>query len=136
MLSRAPIIAAGGIGDGRGAAAATLLGASAVCLGTRFVIAKESLAHAGYKTKLCEATAEDTFYGEVFDVGWPNAPHRVLRNDVVEEFQSVGRVSGAPVSFAADGTPIPKYSSRLPLRGMTGGIEKMALYAGQSVGFS
>ena len=47
-----PVIAAGGIADGRGIAAAFMLGAEAVQMGTRFVAAKESIVHANYKEKL------------------------------------------------------------------------------------
>ena len=47
-----PVIAAGGIGDGRGLAAALMLGAEGVQMGTRFVVAKESIVHPNYKEKL------------------------------------------------------------------------------------
>ena len=51
----APVIAAGGIADGRGMAAAFMLGAEAVQMGTRFVAAKESIVHANYKEKLIKS---------------------------------------------------------------------------------
>ena len=47
-----PVIAAGGIGDGRGIAAAFMLGAEAVQMGTRFVVAKESIVHENYKQRI------------------------------------------------------------------------------------
>ena len=50
-----PVIAAGGIGDGRGLAAAMMLGAEAVQMGTRFVVAEESIVHANYKEKIIKA---------------------------------------------------------------------------------
>ena len=50
-----PVIAAGGIGDGRGLAAARMLGAEAVQIGTRFVVAKESIVHENYQKKIIAA---------------------------------------------------------------------------------
>ncbi|HEO7346345.1 TPA: DUF561 domain-containing protein, partial [Streptococcus agalactiae] len=55
-----PVIAAGGIADGRGAAAGFMLGADAVQIGTRFVVAKESNAHPNYKAKILKAKDIDT----------------------------------------------------------------------------
>ncbi|MGT2933873.1 enoyl-[acyl-carrier-protein] reductase FabK [Streptococcus catagoni] len=55
-----PVIAAGGIGDGRGAAAAFMLGAEAVQVGTRFVVAKESNAHQNFKDRILKAKDIDT----------------------------------------------------------------------------
>jgi nitronate monooxygenase len=135
QVRNVPVIAAGGIGDAKTAAAAMLLGASGICVGTRFIVATESLAHPAYKKMILHARAEDTFYGNVFNVGWPNAPHRVIRNSTVTDFLRSGRKTKAnTVAHAPDGTAIPRYSSRLPVEGMTGQIESMALYAGQSVG--
>ncbi len=71
-----PVVAAGGIGDGRGIAAAFVLGAAGVWLGTRFVTSEESLAHHVYKRRLVIADVEDTVYSELFDIGWEHAPHR------------------------------------------------------------
>ena len=55
-----PVIAAGGIGDGRGVAAAFMLGASGVQLGTRFLVAKECTIHQNYKNKILKAKEIDT----------------------------------------------------------------------------
>ena len=55
-----PVIAAGGIGDGRGFAAAMMLGAEAVQMGTRFVVAKESIVHENYKKKILAAKDIDS----------------------------------------------------------------------------
>ncbi|HES0499920.1 TPA: DUF561 domain-containing protein, partial [Streptococcus pyogenes] len=55
-----PVIAAGGIADGHGAAAAFMLGAEAVQIGTRFVVAKESNAHQNFKDKILAAKDIDT----------------------------------------------------------------------------
>lgn len=55
-----PVIAAGGIADGRGFAAAMMLGAEAVQMGTRFVVAKESIVHENYKKKILAAKDIDS----------------------------------------------------------------------------
>ena len=55
-----PVIAAGGIGDGRGFAAVTMLGAEAVQMGTRFVVADESIVHDNYKDRIVKAKDIDT----------------------------------------------------------------------------
>lgn len=54
-MSPLPVIAAGGFGDGRGLAAALVLGAAAISMGTGFVASEESRAHAGYKQRILEA---------------------------------------------------------------------------------
>lgn len=61
------------------ARAALAAGALAVVVGTRFVASAESAANEGYKMRLTEAQARDTVLTELFDVGWPQSPHRVLR---------------------------------------------------------
>ena len=69
------VVAAGGIADGRGLAAALLLGADGVAMGTAFYAAGESLAHPGAKDALLAATGDDTSRTRVFDVArgidWP-----------------------------------------------------------------
>ena len=55
-----PVVAAGGIADGRGFAAAMMLGAEAVQMGTRFVVAKESIVHANYKEQVIKAKDIDS----------------------------------------------------------------------------
>ena len=77
-----PVIAAGGIGDGRGFAAAMILGAEAVQMGTRFVTAKECTVHENYKQKIIKAKDIDS---EV--TGMANGhPIRVLRNQMTKAY--------------------------------------------------
>lgn len=77
-----PVIAAGGIGDGRGFAAAMMLGAEAVQMGTRFVTAKECTVHENYKQKIIKAKDIDS---EV--TGTANGhPIRVLRNQMTKAY--------------------------------------------------
>ena len=77
-----PVIAAGGIADARGFAAALMLGASGVQMGTRFVTAKESIVHENYKEKLIKAKDIDS---EVTGRSTGH-PIRVLRNKMTREY--------------------------------------------------
>ena len=83
-----PVIAAGGIATGRGLVAALGLGAQGVSLGTRFLCSEEAHTIPEYKERVVESTAED-LYTTLFNVGW-DAPHRVLRNKAVEEWEEAG----------------------------------------------
>jgi nitronate monooxygenase len=86
---RVPIVAAGGIMDGRGILAALVLGAQAAQLGTRFLLATESGAFAAYRRRLTDATETDT----VMTRALTGRPARALRNDVVRAIDA----AGAPV---------------------------------------
>ena len=77
-----PVIAAGGIADGRGFAAAFMLGAQAVQMGTRFVTAAESIAHPNFKERICKAKDIDS---EVTGRSTGH-PIRVLRNQMTKEY--------------------------------------------------
>jgi NAD(P)H-dependent flavin oxidoreductase YrpB (nitropropane dioxygenase family) len=136
-----PVVAAGGFADGRGLAAALALGASGVWMGTRFSAATESLAHAEFKQRLVNSGESDTQYLRLFDGGWPNAPHRVLRNSTVEAWSNAGQPEPGmrphekqPIGHSPKGTEILRYDDTPPVVGMTGDWEACALYAGQSVG--
>lgn len=86
-----PVIAAGGIGDGRGAAAAFMLGAAGIQLGTRFLVANECTVHENYKQKVLNAKDIDTqVTGRT-----TGHPVRVLRNKLVRQFQLLEK-EGAP----------------------------------------
>ena len=77
-----PVIAAGGIADGRGFAAAMLLGAQAVQLGTRFVVARESIVHENYKQKVIAAKDIDT----AVTGRSTGHPIRCIRNKTTREY--------------------------------------------------
>ena len=77
-----PVIAAGGIADGRGLAAAFMLGAEAVQIGTRFVVAKEARVHDNYKKKIIAARDIDS---EVTGMSHGH-PVRQLRNQMTREY--------------------------------------------------
>jgi nitronate monooxygenase len=130
-----PVVAAGGIGSARGVAAALAAGAAGVRLGTRFVAAEESGAHPRYVEELIRAGADDTVITEAFSVMWPSGPpsHRVLRSALkaAEGFQ------GEVVGELRDGSklvPLPRFLVSPPNKNVTGAVEAMALYAGESVG--
>jgi NAD(P)H-dependent flavin oxidoreductase YrpB (nitropropane dioxygenase family) len=114
-----PVIAAGGIGSGRGVAAVLSAGADAARVGTRFLAATESGAHPAYIDALIEATAVDTVLTTAFGEGWPDAPHRVLQSSV-----DAGTRLGSAQSW----------SPEWPTSTYAGAPEARALYAGQSVG--
>ncbi len=80
-----PVIAAGGIGDGRGFAAAYMLGAEAVQMGTRFVTAKESIVHENYKERILKARDIDS---EVTGTTTGH-PVRCLRNQMTREYKKL-----------------------------------------------
>ena len=77
-----PVIAAGGIADGRGIAAAMMLGAEGVQMGTRFIVAKESVVHQNYKERVVKAKDIDT---EITGASTGH-PIRVLRNKMSREY--------------------------------------------------
>lgn len=86
-----PVIAAGGVADGRGFAAAMMLGAEAVQIGTRFVASKEAVVHANYKERLIKAKDIDS---EVTGRAYGH-PIRVLRNQMTREYLRMEK-EGAP----------------------------------------
>jgi nitronate monooxygenase len=136
-----PVIAAGGIGDARGVAAVLALGAQAAWLGTRFLLAEETPLHEEYRRRLIAAAETDAhWYANLYQVGWPDAPHRALRNSTAQAWESAGRPApgsrpgeGEQIARRASGEPIVRYSSALPLEGTTGEVAALSLWAGQSV---
>jgi len=131
-----PVLAAGGIGDPTSARAALGSGALAVVMGTRFVATEESDAHPSYKAHLVKAKARDTVLTELFDVGWPSSPHRVIRNSTYDRWEAAGSPPSGdrPGEGEEVASGVPRYASNPPLAATDGDIESMAMYAGQSVG--
>ena len=136
-----PVLAAGGIADRRGVAAAIALGAAGVWVGTRFLAATEANIHEHYQTEVLASSGDDTLYSELFDVGWPAAPLRTLKNSTTRRWEEAGRPP-APnrpgeretVARRTDGSAIPRYFFGSPTRDVADGAEAMALYAGEAVG--
>jgi nitronate monooxygenase/enoyl-[acyl-carrier protein] reductase II len=139
-----PVIAAGGIATGRGLVAALSLGAQAVSMGTRFLASREAHVVHAYKERLVQTKAEDTVYTLLFDIGWPDAAHRVLRNKVVAEWETAGRPPSGQrpgegniigtMPIAETTMEMVKYMVYPPLTGFTGDIDEAVLYAGESCG--
>lgn len=137
---RVPVIAAGGIADARGIRAAMAAGAAGAMLGTRFVATDEADVHPDWSNRLVAAEAADTVLTGLFDGGWPDAPHRVLRNSTYRGWDDAGRPPpgsrpGEGEVVARYGTlEIERYAADEPRRDTTGELEAMCLYAGQGVG--
>ncbi len=142
-ISPVPVLASGGVADGRGLVAALSLGAAGVSIGTRFVASEEAFVPRIYKERIVTSGAEDTLYTEdLFDVGWPNAPHRVLRNAIVREWEAAGRPPSGqrPGAGTTVGTRtragktenIERYQSLMATPEFTGDLEHVSLWAGQS----
>ena len=133
-----PVLAAGGISDGRGLAAALALGASGAWIGTRFIASKEATLHPAYKQRIVDAAETDTVYSSLFDGGWPDSPHRTLRNSTIARWQAAGsppsgaRPGEGDVIVTVSGDPVYRYSAMLPRPNSIGDTEPMANYAGQS----
>jgi NAD(P)H-dependent flavin oxidoreductase YrpB (nitropropane dioxygenase family) len=138
-----PVLAGGGIADGRGVAAALALGAQGAWIGTRFLLADEAAINDGYRELLLAAGTADTVHSSVFDVGWPDAPHRTLRNSTYETWLQAGSPEtgtrpgeGEAVARKPDGAPVVRYASQTPSKGIEGDIEAMSTWAGQGVGLA
>jgi nitronate monooxygenase len=118
-----PVIAAGGIADERGAAAAIALGAGAVQAGTAYLVAPESRASAVHRAALAGANADDSLFTNLFTGGLA----RGLRNRLIETFGAID----------ADAPPFPYASAALAAlkaRAETAGRgDYSSLWAGQGV---
>ena len=104
-----PVVAAGGIADGRGLAAALMLGAAGVLMGTRFSVASESLASPGAKARVIAASGDDTLRTTVFDIvrgyHWPKEyTGRAVRNRFAERWH------GRETALARDETERARYA--------------------------
>jgi len=103
---RVPVVAAGGIADGRGLVAALALGAAGVLLGTRFVVTRESIAPEFQKKTLLESESEATVVTDAVTGLWA----RYRRNTYTAGYAA----SGAPVFPALVQSRAPRTSSRTP----------------------
>jgi len=137
-----PVVAAGGIADGRGMAAALALGASGVWIGTRFLASDEAEIHPEYTRLLLDADETATgHYDDLFDIGWPDAPHRVLRNSTTQAWEAAGRPAsgtrpgeGEVVAVSPTQGNVLRYQCHSPGADLTGDIEALSMWAGQGVG--
>lgn len=119
-----PIIAAGGIADGRGFLAALSLGAEGVQIGTRFICAEECIAHEKYKEMVLKAKDRDA----VVTARTTGHPVRALRNKLVREFNKLEK-------DGATAEDIEKYGQgRLKIAVVDGDVENGSVMAGQIAG--
>ena len=143
-VSPALVLAAGGIVDGRGVAAALALGADGVWVGTRLVATPEAAVHAEHKRRLVEGKGDQTVLTSIFGPEWPHFnPMRVLRNRVVDEWTD--RLAEVPTVrddlpvigrtvFLGQETELRKFNVLLPTDDTDGDWEEMPWLAGQGVG--
>lgn len=123
-IVRVPVVAAGGMADGRGLVAALALGAQGVLLGTRFVATRESMAPEFYKKSVLERDADSTMVTDAFTGQWA----RALRNTFAVGY----RDSGAPT--------LPSLLQGAVAQDVFGAAAKQQdgehfpMFAGQSVG--
>ncbi|MEJ2177401.1 MAG: nitronate monooxygenase [Gammaproteobacteria bacterium] len=138
--SPTPVIAARGIADGRGLAAALALGAVGGWIGTRFLASEEAAVHPEYQQSVVNASASDTYYTSMFDVGWPDAPARVIRNSTVNAWENANRPptgerpnEGDILATDKNGYEVLRYQPVAATPDYQGDIEAFPLWAGQCV---
>lgn len=131
-----PVLAAGGIGDARGMAAALAAGAAGVRMGTRFLACIESGAHPVYRDAVLAADGADTVLTDAFREGWPDprSDARVLRASLDAARAFDGDIVGE-ITMGPDTIPVPRFGVAPPLVQSTGAVEAMPMYAGESVRF-
>ncbi len=106
-----------------------------------FLLAQEMLIHPDYRRRLITAAETDPqWYPNLYDVGWPDAPHRALRNSTADAWEAAGRPpdaqrpgQGELIAHLASGEAIVRYEPAPPMVGTTGDIEALSMWAGQSV---
>jgi nitronate monooxygenase len=148
-----PLLLAGGIAEAADVSRALQAGAEAAVLGTRFLMSEESGARNAYKQRLMES--RETVLTELFGLGWPDAPHRVLWNEAAERWlradrrgprwvRLANRVTGPALSRLPDSAQtaaLKRQSPAIPLLSpqpaSTGAPSKLLdsgpLYAGETV---
>jgi nitronate monooxygenase len=140
MAGDRPVIAAGGIASTSAILWAISGGAAGVMLGTRFLASRESAAHPDYKAALIAARPEDTAFTNCFDINWPHAMHRVLRNATFTAWEAAGspqpphRPGEGEVVFRQNGVDHVRYCDTQPGPDADGDPLAACLYAGTSVG--
>jgi len=128
-IAPVPVMAAGGIADGRGLAAALCLGAEGVLLGTRFLASNECGLHPNFKNAILESDGEDTVLTEIPDLAasqvWPGAMSRVKRNRFIE------RWAGREWALRQD---VVAVAETVAAARRDGDVEEAPLFYGQDAG--
>jgi nitronate monooxygenase len=130
-----PVIAAGGIVDGKGLATVLRAGAQGAWIGTAFLATTESFSHDYHKQHIVDAQPGTTVHTDAFHVNWPKGAFvRVLPNSVTRGERG-DPFSGQKQAIGNEGArTIWLFSTDSPLKSMTGDFEAMALYAGEGAG--
>ena len=97
--------------------------------------------HEEYRRRLIAASETDAeWYANLYELGWPDSPHRALHNSTAEMWEAAGEPppgsrpgEGEAIAQLASGETILRYSPAAPMVGTTGEIEALSLWAGQSV---
>ncbi|MBO0821117.1 MAG: nitronate monooxygenase, partial [Nocardiopsaceae bacterium] len=129
LVDPIPVLAAGGVADGRGLAAALALGAAGALIGTRFQASAESLADPVIAKAIVEASGEDTERGRVLDVArgadWPERyPGRALRNDFLDTWR------GKETELATDAEAKTRFAEAAD----RGDLSAAPVWAGEAAG--
>ncbi|MCY6382639.1 NAD(P)H-dependent flavin oxidoreductase [Hoeflea prorocentri] len=144
VAEKALVLAAGGIVDGRGMAAALMLGADGVWVGTRFVASKEASVADEYKARLLSAETSGTQVTHIFGRHHPEFnPIRVLSSDLVREWSD--KIDAIPVGdennphigdmdLLGQPQPLHKFTNMVPMTGATGDFDLLPLLSGEGVG--
>ena len=141
QISEVPIFVAGGIGTGEIIASYLLMGASGAQLGTRFVAAKECVAHPRFKEAFLKASARDAMPTSQFDPAVPVIPVRAITNEGTKEFNHLqldllGLLKEGKISREEAQVKLEEYwISAIRKAVQEGDVEKGSLMAGQSVTF-
>jgi NAD(P)H-dependent flavin oxidoreductase YrpB (nitropropane dioxygenase family) len=131
-----PVVASGGIANGRGLAAALAAGAAGCRMGTRFVVTPESGAHPAYKEAIVRADGDGTVLTDAFRTDWPDtvAEARVLRSSFERNASLPDGATVATVRIGPATLDVPRFGFVPPAAAAEGDIEAMAMYAGESAG--
>ena len=134
------VLAAGGITDGRGAAAALALGADGVWVGSRMVATREAAVHPEHKRRIAAASGEQTVRSSIFGPEWPHFnPMRVIRNRVVDRLSEVPTQRDdlpeiGRTRFLGRDMVLRKFNVILATADTVGDWEEMPWLAGQGIG--
>ncbi len=118
-----PVIASGGIMDGRGLVAALVLGAHGVQMGTRFLTSNESGAHISYQQKLLQSTEESTVITNSFS----GRPARGIKNEFIKQWENINI---KPLPFPIQNTMTRDIRNAAAMQNNT---DYMSLWAGQGL---
>lgn len=140
VIKDVPVFVAGGIGRGEAMASYLEMGATGVQLGTRFVCAEESIAHANFKKAFISASARNAMPSVQFHPDFPVIPVRAIENAATEEFtrmqkETVEKVFSGAMSKDEGQLAIEHFwAGSLRRAVIDGDVERGSLMAGQSVG--